>query len=117
MTPRSECYRLYQQVVVARDIFCRYPGCGQRSTVAHHIFKRDRLATAFNPKYGIGLCAGHHGNWAHAQPTAFKSWLVSIMGEDGYYEGLRLSNTQVKHIDFNTIRESLLLELAKYSRS
>lgn len=116
MSAKNDCYRLIQEVVVARDIFCRAPACGRLSSTGHHLYKRDRLATAFDPRYVIGLCNDHHVPWAHKEPNEFREWVISWMGEDEYYAGLRLSNTTVKQQDFEQIREYLrekLLEIKK----
>lgn len=102
----QECYALIQAVVLARDVFCRAPGCVHASASAHHIFKRDRLATAFNPTYLVGLCLTCHTSWAHGHPEEFREWLLSWMG-DAYYEGLRLSNTIVKNYDYKCTRDAL----------
>lgn len=113
MSAKNDCYRLIQEVVVARDVFCRAPGCGRLSAAGHHLYKRDRLATAFDPRYVIGLCNDHHVPWSHKEPNEFREWVISWMGEDEYYAGLRLSNTTVKHQDFEQIRECLREKLLK----
>lgn len=107
---KHECYALVQEIVCARDIFCRGPECRCRSTAGHHIYKRDRLATAFNTKYVLGFCAECH-QWAHSNPTEFLAWLLDTMGEEDYYKGLQLSLTIAKHIDFKAVRKSLKKEL------
>jgi hypothetical protein len=105
---KSECYALTQKVVLKRDIFCRRPGCHKRSSAAHHVFKRDRLSTAFDPRYLVGLCEDDHIPWAHQQHDDFISWVISWMGEDEYFEALRISHLPVKHFDFQGAKESLL---------
>lgn len=110
---KKECYALIQQVVKARDVFCRGPGCPAITTSGHHIYSRSDVGTAFNPRYTVSLCVDCHA-WAHGEPIAFQNWVISWMGEDEYYAALRLSNAVVKHQDFNQIREFLKQELAKY---
>jgi len=109
---KKDCYALVQAVTIARDIFCRAPGCSSMATAGHHLYKRDRMATAFNPRYVVGLCVDCHG-WAHAEPDEFKEWVISWMGDD-YHDGFALSRTIVKYQDFDQIRANLRRELAKY---
>jgi len=111
---KRECYALVQAVVCARDIFCRAPGCSNLATAAHHMYKRDRLATAFNPQYLIGLCVDCHA-WAHAEPDEFREWVIQWMGTDEYEYGHQLSLTVCKHIDFKKVRDNLKQDLAKYN--
>ncbi len=113
MPNKHDCYALLQQVVVARDRLCRAPGCCGLATAGHHIFKRDRLATAFLPKYAIGLCINCHIPWAHKEPDQFTEWVISWMSEEEYYAGLRLSHTAVKFLDYDAIYQSLREELKK----
>lgn len=110
---KKECYSLVQAVVCARDIFCRAPRCSNLVSAAHHLHKRDRIATAFNPKYLIGLCVDCHG-WAHAEPGEFREWIIMKIGADEYEYGHQLSLTIAKHVDFEQIRNFLKQELGKY---
>lgn len=75
------------------------------ATVAHHVYKRDRLATAFLPEALWSLCNECHG-WAHRNPCQFQKLVVSEIGER-YYELLRLSHTVVKNMDFKKVKEEL----------
>lgn len=111
MSAKGDCYALIQAIAVARDRLCRAPGCRSPSTAGHHLFKRDRLATAFDPRYVWGVCPACHG-WAHRHPAQFRGWVISIMGENEYYAALRLSNSVVKHQDFIQIRDNLRAELS-----
>ena len=112
---KKDCYALVQEIVVKRDIFCRAPGCYELASAGHHIFGRNNLSTAFNPRYVLGMCVLCHIPWAHKEPKEFQEWVIRHMGEETYYEGLRLSNTVVKHQDFKQIRDQLKQELAKYN--
>ena len=114
MATQADCYKLVQQVVTARDRFCRAPGCSALSSAGHHIFPRARLATAFHPLYVIGLCAACHIGWAHGRPEEFLQWVVSWMGEGNYYAALRLSNTVVKNQDYDEIAAGLKNALTMY---
>lgn len=76
-----------------------------RSSVGHHLFKRDRMGTAFLPEALIGLCVDHHA-YAHAHPEEFRELMIERMGER-YYELQRLSNSVVKYQDFGGIRRHL----------
>lgn len=109
---KKECYALLQEVVVRRDVFCRAPGCSNLATAGHHIFGRKNLATAFDPRYSIGMCVECH-LWAHTEPEQFFEWVVRWMGEE-YYTALKFSNTVVKHQDLTQIKEQLKAELRKY---
>lgn len=115
MSAKDDCYALIQEIAVARDIFCRAPGCWQMATAGHHLFKRDRMATAFMPKYVWGLCGACHA-WAHAEPDCFRDWVIAKMGHDEYYDALLLSNTVIKNTDFNAVRSSLKEKLKKYKK-
>lgn len=103
---KEDCYNLVQKIACARDKSCRAPGCSYPSTAGHHFFKRDRLATAFDLRYVWGMCLGCHG-WAHRQPDQFREWVISTIGENEYYTGLRLSHTVVKNLDYEEIRDGL----------
>ena len=111
---KKQCYDLVQEIVLMRDISCRAPGCvGEVSTAGHHIFGRGNLSTAFDLRYVWGMCLGFHG-WAHRQPDQFREWVISSMGEEQYYTALRLSNTVVKNLDFEEIRDGLRAIAAKF---
>jgi hypothetical protein len=103
---RKSCYRLIQEVAVAQDKFCRYPGCNRYSLVGHHLFKRDRLATAFLPEAVWGLCLGHH-EFAHKFPIVFKNAVISKIGYEVYINLLRKSHSTVKYLDYNKVAEEL----------
>lgn len=112
MSIKQDCYALVQEIVVKRDVFCRCPGCSNLAGAGHHLFKRDRMATAFETRYVIGVCVECH-EWARAEKNEFTDWVISWLGEE-YWEALRLSNTTVKHQDFKQIRDNLKVELLKY---
>ncbi len=105
MSAREDCYRLIQQIVVRRDVFCQWPSCSQRSAAGHHLFKRDRLGTSFLPEAVIGLCVDHHVPQV-VSSEEFRDLMVKRMGER-YYELQRLSNAVVKHFDFGACRRHL----------
>jgi len=101
-SPKSDCYRLIQQIAVKRDPKCII--CGAPSTVGHHLFKRSRMATAFLPEAVRGLCHYDHAR-AHTHRKWFTIFMVGLIG-DRYYELERLSNTVVK-VDFKAKRDEL----------
>jgi len=101
-SPKSDCYRLIQQIAVKRDPKCII--CGAPSTVGHHLFKRSRMATAFLPEAVRGLCHYHHDYLQHHRKW-FRDIMIGQLG-DRYYELERLSNTVVK-VDFKAKREEL----------
>ena len=94
-----------KQIAVTQDPFCISPGCGYLSQVGHHLFKRDRMATAFHPEAVRGLCHIHHG-YAHARPEQFRKIMIGFIGER-YYDLQRLSKTVVKNMDYVAKREEL----------
>jgi hypothetical protein len=102
----QECYRLIQRVSIKLYPVCVWPGCNQPSVVGHHIFKRDKMATAFHPDCVLGMCNNHHDS-AHRYRKCFKGILMVRMGDERYYELLRLSNAVVKNIDFKEVRDNL----------
>jgi hypothetical protein len=108
------CYELIQEIAIARDVYCQKPGCGLQADSGHHVFKRDRMATAFLPEAIIGLCTHHHNGWAHGKPEEFKAFMIGLMGEDRYYELYRLSQETTKYIDFRETRKKLEKILNNY---
>lgn len=111
MSTAKDCYALLQAIVTRRDPFCRRPGCHRPTSAGHHIFKRDRMASAFDPQFCVGLCAHCHTSWAHGQPDEFRAWVIGWMGESEYYDALRTSHSIVKHQDLNEIHRLLSIEL------
>jgi hypothetical protein len=73
------------------------------------------MSTAFDPKYCIGLCQQDH-EWAHGQPDEFREWVIGQLGEEVYYDGLRLSNVVVKNQNYSQVRDALKIELARYGK-
>lgn len=116
MSAESDCHKLIQQIVSTRDVCCRRPGCSGRPVAGHHSFGRSNPTTAFNPRYAVGLCVRCHIPWGHGKPVEFREWLMSWMGEEEYYEALRLSNQPLKNIDYDQIKEDLksILNALKY---
>ena len=102
----KECYKLIQMVAVKQDPICILPGCCQPSMVGHHIFKRDRNATAFLPEAVRGMCIVHH-DWAHHYPFQCENIWIELLGPKRYYELVRLSWTVVPDINFEEIRDGL----------
>lgn len=100
----ADCYRLIQMVALQQDPACII--CGWPSEVGHHLFKRDRLATAFLPEAVRGLCNQCHRD-AHNYPLLFSGTMIRMMGEDRYFELERLSWKVAKHFDFNAKRQVL----------
>jgi hypothetical protein len=111
---KKQCYALVQEIVVKRDVFCRCPGCNNLAGAGHHLFKRDRMATAFNTRYVIGVCVDCH-EWARAEANEFREWVISWMGADEYEYGHQLSLAVCKYTDFKKVRDNLKQELAKYN--
>jgi hypothetical protein len=110
----KQCYALVQEVVVARDPFCRAPNCHKPSTAGHHIFSRSDKGTAFLTKYCVGLCNDCHVPWAHGEPANFRVWARKTLGNDEYELGRVLSSQTVRNVDYRAIRESLKRELNQY---
>jgi hypothetical protein len=103
---KKECYALIQAVVLKLNPVCQHPDCREPSVVGHHIFKRDRLTTAFLPSCVWGLC-NHHHRYAHSHPEDFKNIVIGFMGYETYYERLRLSHTVGNSINFHEIQGRL----------
>ena len=101
---KKSCYSLIQEVSIKRSPFC--PWCGSPSVVGHHLFKRDRLATAFLPEAVQGMCDFHH-TYAHAYPDEFAAEMKKRIGEEQYERLLALSHTVVKNMDFSAVRKNL----------
>ena len=106
MSAKDDCYQLIQQIVVTRDQICQHPKCSTGVQCGHHLFKRDRMATAFDPEAVIGLCAWHHTSWAENQPNVFREFMIKRMGER-YQQLRRKSYETVKNLDYESIREHL----------
>jgi hypothetical protein len=105
---KKPCYKLYQQVVVARDIFCQRPGCHKPATAGHHVFGRANMGTAFEPDGGLGLCMDCHDGWARQCPMTVHDVLRRKVGPKRYNELQTLSNTVVK------LREYDLKDIADF---
>jgi hypothetical protein len=114
MSIKDDCYALVQRIVVSRDVYCRFPGCGKRSTAGHHVFKRDNMGTAFDVDLVVGLCEDHHVPWAHGKKYEFTDWVMRYLGSEAYYEGLERSRQIVKHVDYPEIKKHLTILLTKY---
>ena len=115
MRLKDECYRLVQQIAVARDRLCRGPGCWERATAGHHLFPGSgRNSTDFNPEYVMGLCVNCH-DWAHHKPDEFDSWAINLLGPI-YREGEYWTNIPKRDIDFNRMRDDLKKTLSFYSK-
>jgi hypothetical protein len=113
MSAKDDCFKLIQQIAIARDKVCQHPDCCTSVEVGHHIFSRSRMATAFLPEAVIGLCAWHHSTWAHGKPKAFKEFMVERIGER-YHQLRRRSYETVKNPDYNEIRQGLVKVLEAY---
>ena len=113
---KKECYALLQQIVKKRDILCYGPACESLVTSGHHMYSRSDMATCFDPRYTISLCVDCH-SWAHKKPAQFREWIISWMGEDEYYFGLRKSNSTVKNQNYIEIREGLKRILVAYKKA
>lgn len=107
MSAKDDCYKLIQQIAVLKDPFCVH-GCGRRSSCGHHVFKRDRLATAFDPDLVVGLCAQCHTGWAHGKDADdFKQFMIKRIGKDAFYAARRRSNEIVKGFEYERRRDEL----------
>ena len=113
---KEKCYRIIQEIAVARDKHCQAPFCYQPADCGHHTFKRDRLATAFNPDVVIGMCTQHHTGFCHNKPKQFKEFMINRLGEERYYALRRQSYTNVDHPDYNEIYQGLVKVLRAYRR-
>jgi len=74
--------------------------------VGHHLFKRDRLATAFHPECVRGLCNRCHGI-THAEPAWFMKIMFGLISERRYSELARLSWSVVPAMDYGAARADL----------
>ena len=106
MSAKDDCYKLMQEIAVTRDVVCQRPECGRPAECGHHLFKRDRMATAFLPEAVVGVCTQDHVGWAHAKPNEFKKFMVNYMG-NRYHKLSKLSTTVCKYQDYNIIRSKL----------
>jgi len=108
-----DCYQLIQEIAVARDVYCVHPLCSSLATAGHHLFKRDRIATAFLPSAIFGVCNDHHVPWAHEEREEFKVFAIGRLGEEEYYRLYRLSITTTRGMDFKGKRNELIEILRK----
>ena len=109
MSTKADCYRIIQEIAVARDKVCQHPECNRPADCGHHLFKRDRLATAFFPEAILGVCTQHHTGWCHNKTEEFAMAMFVKMGRR-YYELRRLSHTIVKNMDYNEVYRGLVAE-------
>lgn len=110
----KECYALIQQIAILQDPVCTKLGCWHPSDCGHHLFKRDRLATAFLPHLVRGLC-DHHHKWAHRKPKEYEDEVRAMAGDEAYDSWLRLSHTVVPDFDFKAKKKELKILLDKLS--
>jgi hypothetical protein len=103
---KKECYRLVQQVVLKQRPYCEYPGCNAKATAGHHIFKRDRMGTAFDPESIMSLCHRHH---VEIHNSAEKEAIERAWLKDRYEEKEKLSRMIVRFrkADFERIKAAL----------
>ena len=113
---KKKCYDIIQEIAVIKDKGCQHPECSRASDCGHHVFKRNRLTTAFLPEAVVGVCTQHHTGWAHNKPKEFKQFMIERLGEDRYYELRRLSYEHVEAMDYGEICERLRNELRTYRR-
>jgi hypothetical protein len=111
---KAEAYRLIQEVTVAKDKVCQKPECNRGADCGHHVFKRDRLKTAFLHEALVGFCTQHHTGWAHNKPKEFKKFMIKRLGEDRYYELRRLSYEHWEAPDYKEICCRLRNELRAF---
>jgi hypothetical protein len=113
LTAKKDCYRLIQMVVLKNNPICRHLGCSQLSTVGHHIWKRDRMGTAFHPQAVFAVCQAHHA-YAHAHPVSFMDLVRFSLG-DLFYELEALSRQTIRYreADYKRIRLELTNMLAE----
>ena len=105
---KRDCYCLIQETAIKRSPFC--PWCGSPSVVGHHLFKRDRLATAFLPEAVQGMCDFHHHHW-HAHPKEFAAEMKKRIGVETYDKLRQLSYTVTKNMDYKAMRKNLQVML------
>ena len=113
---KAEAYKLIQEVVVVKDKVCQRPGCNRQADCGHHVWKRNRLSTAFLHEAVVGVCTQDHTGWAHNKPKEFKQFMIERLGEDRYYELRRLSYEHVEAMDYGEICERLRNELWAFRR-
>jgi hypothetical protein len=100
----ADCYRLIQQIALQQDPVC-FICQDHESQAGHHLFKRDRLATAFLSEAVRGVCNDCH-RWAENNPALERTFMVEAMGPR-YFELERLSWQVVRHFDFVGMRKEL----------
>jgi len=113
---KKKCYDIIQEIAVIKDKICQHPECSQVSDCGHHVFKRNRLTTAFLPEVVVGVCTQHHTGWAHNKPKEFKAFMIERLGEGRYYELRRLSYDNLDHPDYPEIYAGLVKVLRAYKK-
>jgi hypothetical protein len=110
-----QCFRLFQEIVVLRDVVCQRPGCTQPATAGHHVFGRVRAGTAFLTDSGLGLCHKDHDGWARQDPNAVRFTLLMKIGarryEDLWWESLKVC--RMRDPDFMDTADRLGVELVE----
>lgn len=104
---KRECYRLVQKIVLEQHPICQFPGCRLPSSAGHHVFKRDRMGTAFDPECLIALCVDHHA-WMHDEIDIGKALAESLL-KDRYRdkEALSRMSVRLRQADFELIAAKL----------
>jgi hypothetical protein len=106
-TNKAKCYRLVQVIGLRLHPHCQVPECKHRSVTMHHLFPRNRMATAFYLDALFAVCLTHHA-LAHAEPIEFEAIAIKCL-KDQYYELQALSRTIVRfrEADYKRIAEAL----------
>lgn len=112
---KKECYRLIQEIALLRDPICVHPGCRRRSVAGHHIWRRNILATAFEPDAVQGVCEVHH-RWVHQYPKEAHNMFAGILGRVRWEELKALSKVICHRFDFEAKRTELKRCLDRYQK-
>ena len=121
--PRSSYWRKkadqYWSQVIRQQGYCTY--CGRRGDdlEAHHLIRRNHLATRHKIECGLCLCRHHHRFCSqispHLVPKAFEAWLKEAFPEryqwvQDHKHKLMLEKADYRQA-YDTLKESVSIDL------
>lgn len=76
---RSQCDKLWYQIVIARNPFCEV--CGEPTIYAHHFyFKSSCPALRYEIENGVGLCVKCHPKLHFRDPKMVEEQIIKKRG-------------------------------------
>ncbi len=100
----KDCDVLWRKAVKARDRCCRVCNREEGKLDAHHIIKRNHMATRWDLSNGCLLCFNHHFAEGHHNPVQMYRNLAEIYGE-AELERLRVKSLKIVKFSINELEQ------------